>query len=64
MEIDTASLPPVEKREMTELEEKLLKAYQEKHPEVRDRESLVKVVHDTRYASQNRVAAQPIRKKS
>ncbi len=49
---------------MTELEEKLLKAYQEKHPEVRDRESLVKVVHDTRYASQNRVAAQPIRKKS
>ena len=64
MEIDTASLPPVEKREMTELEEKLLKAYQEKHPEVKDRDTLVKVVYDTRYASQNRVAAQPIRKKS
>ena len=64
MEIDTASLPPVEKREMTELAEKLLKAYQERHPEVKDRETLVKVVYDSKYGGQNKMATEPFRQKS
>jgi hypothetical protein len=64
MEIDTASLPPFEKRKMTELEEKLLKAYQERHPEVKDRDTLVKVVYDSKYAGQNKMVTEPIRQKS
>ena len=64
MEIDTASLPPVEKRKMTELAEKLLKAYQERHPEVKDRDTLVKVVYDSKYAGQNKMVTEPIRQKS
>jgi len=62
--IKTDRRPPFEKREMTELEEKLLKAYQEKHPEVKDRETLVKVVYDSKYAGQNKMVTEPIREKS
>ncbi len=49
---------------MTELEEKLLKAYQEKHPEVKDREDLVKVVYDSKYDGQNKMATDPYRQKN
>lgn len=62
MEIDTASLLPVEKREMTELEEKLLKAYQEKHPEVKDRDTLVKVINAA--SSQTKVGIKPSKQKA
>ena len=49
---------------MTELEEKLLKAFQEKHPEVKDRDSLVKVVYDAKYGGQNKMATEPYRQKA
>lgn len=49
---------------MTELEEKLLKAFQEKHPEVKDRESLVKVVYDAKYGGQNKMATNPYQQKA
>ena len=49
---------------MTELEEKLLKAYQERHPEVKDRESLVKVVYDSKYAGQNKMVTESPQQKS
>lgn len=62
--IETDRYPPFEKREMTELEEKLLKAYQEKHPEVKDRDTLVKVVYDARYGGQNKMATEPYRQKA
>ena len=64
MQIDTSHHPPFEKREMTELEEKLLKAYQEKHPEVKDRDTLVKVVYDSKYGGQNKMVTEPFRQKS
>lgn len=49
---------------MTELEEKLLKAYQEKHPEVKDRDTLVKVVYDSKYGGQNKMATESPQQKS
>ena len=52
------------RKEMTELEEKLLKAYQEKHPEVKDRDTLVKVVYDSRYGGQNKMATETYHQKA
>ena len=49
---------------MTELEEKLLKAFQEKHPEVKDRDSLVKVVYDAKYGGQNKMVTESYRQKA
>lgn len=49
---------------MTELEEKLLKAYQERHPEVKDRDTLVKVVYDSKYGGQNKMVTEPFRQKN
>lgn len=43
---------------MNELEEKLLAAYKQKHPEVKDRESLVKVVYDAKYGGQNKMVTE------